>query len=233
MRDYIQSGALGKIYYINSARLNLGLYQPDANVLWDLAPHDFSIILSMIDQPIASVSTWGCDHVVQGVEDVVYTSLRFENRVFANIHVSWLDPIKVRRITVAGSEGMIDFDDTETEKVRIYDKRFNPQETGDTYADFQSAYRHGDVTIPAISRDEPLRLEVEDFASAIANDHAPRADGYSGLRVVEALEAASRSLKNGGGPVELNSIAPRNPMNIVPFSPEVVSHTERDYAAGD
>jgi predicted dehydrogenase len=237
MREYIASGALGDVYYLNSARLNLGLYQQDANVLWDLAPHDLSIIFAMVNQPMNSICTWGCDHVVDGVEDVVHASIRFQNRVHASIHVSWLDPVKVRRLTVAGSEGMIVFDDVAaTDKVRIYDKRFNPQPAGDTFADYQSAYHHGDVTIPSISREEPLKLECEDFASAIANGHSPRASGYSGARVVAALEAATRSLNNGGGPIEVAPLLPRDEHVVIPINRSILNlrdvASEGDYAAG-
>jgi predicted dehydrogenase len=195
MRQIIRSGALGTVYYINSRRLNLGLFQPDVNVLWDLAPHDFSIVFSLIGETPASIDAWGCAHVLPDVEDVVYSKMEFNSGATAHLHVSWLDPVKVRQVTVVGSEGMLVFDDVQpSEKVRMYDKRFRPVVVGDSYADFQSAYHHGDVHIPSISNAEALKLEVLDFVNAIATGKQPISDGQSGLRVVEALEAASKCL---------------------------------------
>jgi predicted dehydrogenase len=194
-QEIIQRGDLGKIFYISSRRLNLGMYQTDANVLWDLAPHDFSIIFLVLGESIERISAWGCTHALPGIEDVVYAKMGFESGVTAHVHVSWLDPVKVRQVTVVGSEGMLIFDDVlPSEKVRVYDRRFKPVAAGDSYADFQSAYHHGDVHIPMISNNEPLKLEVLDFANAIMTGRRPRADGRSGLRVVQALEAASRCL---------------------------------------
>lgn len=195
MRDILRQGQLGKLYYISSRRLNLGLYQSDANVLWDLAPHDLSIIFAAIQGEVQSFSAWGARHVLPDVEDVVYAKLDFDSNVTAHIHVSWLDPVKVRQVTVVGGDGMLVFDDVaQVEKVRIYEKHFKPVVSGDSFADFQSAYRHGPVHIPVIPNGEPLKLEVLDFVNAILTGKQPRASGYSGLRVVEALETASRCL---------------------------------------
>jgi predicted dehydrogenase len=196
MRQMIQSGSLGELYYIDSRRLNLGLYRQDANVLWDLAPHDLSIIFCLLEEVPQTIGAWGCAHVLPNVEDVVYAKMGFKSGPTAHVHVSWLDPVKVRQITVVGSDAMLVFDDVQpSEKVRVYQKRFRPRIDGDSYADFQSAYHHGDVHIPAISSSEPLKLEVLDFVNAIMNGERPRADGVHGLRVVEALEAASACLR--------------------------------------
>ena len=196
MRQMIQSGSLGELYYIDSRRLNLGLYRQDANVLWDLAPHDLSIIFFLLEEVAQSIGAWGCAHVIPDVEDVVYTKMGFKSGPTAHVHVSWLDPVKVRQITIVGSDAMLVFDDVQpSEKVRVYQKRFSPRIDGDSYADFQSAYHHGDVHIPAISNSEPLKLEVLDFVNAIMTGKRPRADGMRGLRVVEALEAASACLR--------------------------------------
>ena len=196
MRQMIQSGSLGELYYIDSRRLNLGLYREDANVLWDLAPHDLSIIFFLLEEVAQKIGAWGCAHVLPDVEDVVYAKMGFKSGVAAHVHVSWLDPVKVRQITIVGSDAMLVFDDVQpSEKVRIYQKRFSPRFDGDSYADFQSAYHHGDVHIPAISNSEPLKLEVLDFVNAIMTGKRPRADGMRGLRVVEALEAASACLR--------------------------------------
>jgi predicted dehydrogenase len=201
MRQTIRRGALGDLYYIDSRRLNLGLYRPDVNVLWDLAPHDLSIIFFLLGDELENIGAWGCSHVISGVEDVVYAKMGFRSGTTAHLHVSWLDPVKVRRITIVGSEGMLVFDDVEpSEKIRIYEKRFRPAVVGDSYADFQSAYHHGDVHIPSLSTKEPLKLEILDFINAIVTGKKPRADGVSGLRVVEALEAASHHLRKSVGP---------------------------------
>jgi predicted dehydrogenase len=203
IRQTIRQGRLGDIYYIDSRRLNLGLYQPDTNVLWDLAPHDLSLIFSLLDEDAQSISAWGCSHILPGVEDVVYVKMGLGNSVTAHLHVSWLDPVKVRQVTIVGSDGMLVFDDVQpSEKVRIYDKRFRPIVTGESYADFQSAYHHGDVHIPSISNSEPLKLELLDFLNAISSGERPRADSRSGLRVVEALERASECLRCKIDPVQ-------------------------------
>ena len=196
MRQMIQSGSLGELYYIDSRRLNLGLYREDANVLWDLAPHDLSIIFFLMEEAAKTIGAWGCAHVLPDVEDVVYAQMGFKSGATAHVHVSWLDPVKVRQITIVGSDAMLVFDDVQpSEKVRVYQKRFRPRIDGDTYADFQSAYHHGDVHIPAISNSEPLKLEVLDFVNAITTGKRPRTDGLCGLRVVEALEAATACLR--------------------------------------
>jgi predicted dehydrogenase len=197
MRQIINRGDLGELYYINSRRLNLGLYRSDTNVLWDLAPHDFSILFSVLGERMKSISAWGCTNILPNIEDIVYTKMEFESSVTAHVHVSWLDPVKVRQVTIVGSEGMLVFDDVSpSEKLRIFDKRFTPQVCGDTYANFQSAYHDGRTYVPQLlSNEEPLKLEVEDFVNAIKTGELPHADGYSGLRVVEALEAATQCLR--------------------------------------
>src|SRR5262249_45201115 len=134
--------------------------------------------------------------VLPDVEDVVYAEMGFKSGATAHLHVSWLDPVKVRQITIVGSDAMLVFDDVQpSEKVRVYQKRFRPRIDGDSYADFQSAYHHGDVHIPAISNSEPLKLELLDFVNAIMTGERPRADGVHGLHVVEALEAVSVCLR--------------------------------------
>ena len=192
-REIVQSGSLGTPLYAHSRRLNLGLYQKDANVLWDLAPHDLSIIFSVFNTDLEEVDAWGDRHILTDLEDVVYAKLDLANGVSAHVHVSWLDPLKVRQFTVVGSEGMLVFDDIEPiEKVRVYDKRFKPVMNGDTFADFQSAYHNGDSYAPELPSGEPLQLEVLDFANSIRTGKKPRTDGHNGLRVVAALEKISQ-----------------------------------------
>jgi predicted dehydrogenase len=195
LRELVNSGQLGKIHYIDCARLNLGLYQPDANVLWDLAPHDLSILTMLLEDDPNTVSAWGSCHRWPRIEDVIYVNMTFPTDISAHLHVSWLDPCKVRRVTIVGSNGMVVFNDGPTsEKIRIYDKRFEIETTGDGFSDFQSSYHQGNVVIPPISGAEPLKLEVEDFVRSIITGEPVRADGEAGLRVVEILETASRSL---------------------------------------
>ncbi len=165
MKGYIDSGELGDIYYIDAARLNLGLFQRDSNVLWDLAPHDISIILYLLGEKPISVSAHGMPCVSDGVFDVAYLNLMFPNDIPAHVHVSWLDPCKVRRITVVGSKKMAVFNDMESElKIKIYDKGVNPPEyTNGSFSEFKYSYRSGDITIPNIRFMEPLRQECQVF----------------------------------------------------------------------
>lgn len=216
LREMVRSGELGDIYYIDCARLNLGLFQRDSDVLWDLAPHDFSIVYSILDRPARAVSARGSSHILPNTVDVAFATMRFDDAISANVHVSWLDPCKVRRVTVVGSKAMVVFNDVAlTEKVRIYDKRFTYASTGDRYSDYQSGYHNGNVIIPPISGAEPLGLEIEDFVRGIATGEQVRANGYSGLRVVETLETASRSLAAEGQVETIGAVA-RNQATSVP-----------------
>lgn len=203
MRDIIESGELGDMFYISSIRANLGLIQHDVNVAWDLATHDISIILMLMDGRIPeAVSCQGQSHYKRGIEDVAMLSLHFPRNVIAFIHVSWLDPNKIRRTTVVGSKKMLVYDDLALqEKIRIYDKGVDVAPYYDTFGEFQFSYRYGNVTIPRIDEAEPLKVECEHFVDCIRNTETPRTDGISGLRVVSILEAANTSLKNGGAMV--------------------------------
>jgi predicted dehydrogenase len=199
LRKLVMDDVLGDIYYIDSARLNLGLFRSDVDVLWDLAPHDTSIVLHLIgDEPIA-VSARGAGHVDRSVCDVAYMELRFDRELLVNIHVSWLDPCKVRRMIVVGSKKMAVYDDiSDTEKVRIYDKGIHVPSDDEKLTAWLPSYRFGDVVIPFLSNAEPLKLECMDFVHSIAKGTKPLSDGWSGLRVVNVLEAAKKSLANGG-----------------------------------
>lgn len=206
LRDIVRRGDLGDIYYINSARLNLGLFQPDANALWDLAPHDLSIIFYILGQHATSLSAWGHSHILPNIADVVYVNLEFGSGMSAHVHVSWLDPNKVRRVTIVGSKAMAVFDDVAmTEKIRIYDKRFTFSANGNDQSGFTPIYHYGNLVIPPVSSTEPLRSECQDFVNSIATGHHVRSDGHSGLRVVTALEAASRSMAKQGAVEELGA----------------------------
>jgi predicted dehydrogenase len=199
IREIIQSGELGDVLYVSSIRANLGLFQRDVNVTWDLATHDISIILMLLGRMPVEVSCHGQSHYRKQVEDVAMLTLRFPGNVIAFVHVSWLDPNKIRRATIVGSRKMLVYDDTALqEKIRVYDKGVTMSPHYDTYGDFQMSYRYGDIHIPRIEEPEPLKVECEHFVECIANKAAPRTDGENGLRVVSVLEAAQRSLRQGG-----------------------------------
>lgn len=164
LKNYIESGELGDIYYLDAARLNLGLFQRDSNVLWDLAPHDLSILLFLLGQNPVSISAQGVSCVFDGTYDVAYMTLVFPNKVSAYIHVSWLDPCKVRRITVVGSKKMVVLNDVENEqKIKVYDKGVDAPAYTDGFGEFQCSYRSGDIIIPKIRFVEPLRQECQVF----------------------------------------------------------------------
>jgi predicted dehydrogenase len=209
-RELIESGQLGDILYISSVRVNLGLFQRDINVAWDLATHDISIILMLLKQMPEAVSCQGQSHYRNNVEDVALLTLHFPGGVIAFIHVSWLDPHKIRRATIVGSRKMVVYDDTALqEKIRVYDKGVSVQPHYNTYGDFQLAYRYGDIQIPRIEESEPLKIECEHFLDCIRDGTRPKTDGISGLRVVSILEAADISLSNGGQRVPLSKEAIR------------------------
>ncbi|MBN1202252.1 MAG: Gfo/Idh/MocA family oxidoreductase [Anaerolineae bacterium] len=199
LKDIMDSGELGDIYYISTMRLNLGLFQPDSNVLWDLAPHDVSILQYLLGSAPLSVGASGGACIFKKVYDVVFLYMRFPGDVLAHTRISWLDPCKVRHVTVVGSKKMAVYDDVElNEKIRIYDKGVETMPYTDTFGEFQLQYHHGDIVTPHIHFIEPLHLECEHFIKCIINGQKPRSCGRVGLSVVKTLEAAERSLNNGG-----------------------------------
>lgn len=201
--ELIAQGELGEVLYITSTRANLGLFQHDVNVVWDLATHDISIILMLTGAMPEAVSCQARSYYRKGIEDVALLTLHF-GRILAFIHVSWLDPNKIRRTTIVGSRKMLVYDDTAVqEKIRIYDKGVTVQRYYDSYDEFQFAYRYGDIQIPRIDETEPLKVECQHFVECIAQRSTPRTDASSGVRVVSVLEAADRSIRNGGRPVSL------------------------------
>jgi predicted dehydrogenase len=207
IRSIIENGELGKILYISCVRANLGLFQPDINVVWDLAPHDISTILYITGEPPTSVNCQGKAHFHSEIEDVATTTLNFRNGVIAFIHSSWLDPNKIRRTTIVGSRRMLVYDDIEPqEKIKIYDKGVEVPPYYDTYAEFHFSYRYGDIHSPRIEDYEPLKKECEHFLMCIQKGMCPLSDGYSGLRVVSILEAANKSLKQNGKAVPIQGL---------------------------
>jgi len=203
LKNMIQNKELGDIYYLYSQRVNLGLIRKDENALWSFAPHDVSIIMYLLDSKPLNVSARGQDYLQKGIEDVVFLNMLFPGKIMAQAQLSWLDPHKIRRITIVGSRKMAVFDDQEpSEMIRIYDKGIANGSGYKTYGESLSL-RFGDVRIPYIKMAEPLRLECQHFVDCIKNDRQPRSDGEDGLRVVRVLQAAQESLDKEGTPVSL------------------------------
>ncbi|HVV72031.1 MAG TPA: Gfo/Idh/MocA family oxidoreductase [Verrucomicrobiae bacterium] len=209
MKEIIDSGDIGPVQYISARRLNLGLFQKDINVAWDLAPHDISILLYLLEESPLSVSCQGSSHVSRGIEDVTMMYLNFRKNRCAFVHNSWLDPKKVRQMTVVGSRRMIVYDDTEPlEKLKIYDARVEVPPHYDTFAEFTYSYHYGDAYVPYIKQDEPLKLECANFIESIREGTEPVTDGKLGLEVVRILEAANLSLKQQGASISLEEEPP-------------------------
>ncbi|RKY84206.1 hypothetical protein DRQ11_11890 [candidate division KSB1 bacterium] len=203
VKEFIDSGELGEVYYLYSTRVNLGVVRKDENALWSLAPHDISIALMLMQQQPTCVVCTGQSYLQKGVEDVVFTTIHFPDQKMAQLHVSWLDPHKIRKLTVVGSKKMAVIDDMESsEKIRLYDKGVD---ISTSYASYSEALtlRLGDIHIPFVKMEEPLRLECSHFVNCVMNSKQPRSDGRDGLQVVKILEAADRSLKNNGEPVDI------------------------------
>lgn len=197
--ELIDNGELGEICYIDAARLNLGLYQQDVNVIWDLAPHDISIINFLLRRSPSSVSAWGYAHATEVLQDVAYLQLRYRDPgLSAYVHVSWLDPCKVRRVTVVGTEKMAVYNDvSHNERIRIYDVGVTASSEPDVMHAMPMNYRYGDIISPYIPFEEPLALQDAHFIQCIRDGTRPRTDGTSGLAVVRVLEAASEALVLG------------------------------------
>jgi predicted dehydrogenase len=204
IRDYVSTGELGEILYINSTRVNLGVFQPDINVIWDLAPHDLSIINYILDARPERVAAHGRSFIRPGIEDVAFVDLEYPKGVIANIHVSWLDPCKIRRTTVVGSKKMLVYDDISSlEKIRVYDKGVTVPPHYDSFGEFKLSYRYGDMLVPKLDDQEPLKVECRHFLDCIDQHTRPRSAGEDGLAIIRALEAASESLRDSGRLVEI------------------------------
>jgi predicted dehydrogenase len=203
MKEMLAKRLLGRPLYLYFQRVNLGIVRQRENVWWSLAPHDISVACYLFDAEPVSVSASGQAYLQKGVEDVVFANLKFADGRMAHIHVSWLDPHKIRKVTLVSSQKMVVFDDMEaTEKLRIYDKGAEVREDVDNYAE-AITLRTGDILIPKIATQEPLQAECQHFIDCIVDDVMPRSDGLDGLRVVKVLEAGSASLLRGGEPVSL------------------------------
>ncbi len=203
LKELIDSGELGDVLYISSQRRNLGLFQDDVNVVWDLGTHDISIILYLLNHRLGEkdcrIVATGQSHFVSENEDVAFITLNFADKVVANLHLSWLDPCKIRNMTVVGSRKMVVYDDIETlEKVKIYDKGVLVPNSHNSFGEFQLSYRYGDITIPRLKQEEPLKVELSHFLDCIREDKKPLTDGENGYQVVRMIEKINESLKNGG-----------------------------------
>jgi len=204
IKEIIDHGDLGDILYISARRLNLGLFQTDINVAWDLAPHDISIILYILNEMPESVNCQGKAHINKGIEDVVSINLNFTTGSYATIHNSWLDPSKVREMTFVGDRRMLIYNDIEPiEKIKIYDKRVETPPHYDTFAEFHYSYHYGDMFSPYLVQVEPLKNECKHFIDCIRTGQRPVSDGEMGLKIVSILEAASASLKQRGSNIIL------------------------------
>ncbi len=201
IKELIGAGAIGQLYYIYSNRVNLGRVQSDVNALWSIAPHDISIVLSLLETMPLAVSARGACYLNDAVEDVVFLTLTFPRKVMVHVQASWLDPSKTRRMTIVGSAKMIVYDDVDNEgKVKIYDK--GVYRKGDPiYGEFQYRVHSGDIHIPKIDMTEPLANECAHFVECALTGKTPRTDGANGLRTVRVLEAAQKSLEMNGATV--------------------------------
>ncbi len=200
IKQAIEGGQLGEVLYFDSVRINLGLIQNDVNVIWDLAPHDLSIMDYLVGKEPTMVHASGVSLVAGKQEELAYLSLRFDDKFIANFHVSWLSPVKIRRILVGGTQKMVVYDDLEaTEKIKIYDKGVMVSTEGTEEDKYKTLveYRVGDMLAPAYDLAEALRVEVDHFADCIINGTKPLSSGEAGLRVVKILEAANASLLSG------------------------------------
>jgi predicted dehydrogenase len=208
IRELVDGGSLGEIYYYDSTRVNLGLFQHDVNVLWDLAVHDLAIMDYVMPFHPVAVSATGLSHVPGEKENIAFLTLFFAGRQIAHIHVNWLAPVKVRRTLIGASERMIVYDDLEqSEKIKVYDKgiTLNRKESPEKIYQVLVGYRTGDMLAPNLDMSEALRVEAAHFVRCLEEKKQPISDGHAGLRVVQILEAASASMANQGRPVELPS----------------------------
>lgn len=207
IKKYVDEGLIGKLQYMDSTRINLGLFQPDVNVLWDLAPHDISILNHLVDEKPLSVQATGVSHTNNGIENIAYLTMNYQSNMIAHFHCSWTSPVKIRKFLIGGDKKMIVFDDNEpTEKIRIYDTSYHyaQKETDEQKRNILVDYRVGDIHIPKVPMKEALAGVAADFISAIQKQTKPISDYISGINVIKVLEASQISIKNGGKEVKVN-----------------------------
>ena len=205
MKRLIDNGDLGELYYFDSVRVNLGLFQHDVNVIWDLAPHDVSIMDHLLGRPPRAVSASGVAHFENGIENIAYISAFYDNNLLGHIHVNWLAPVKVRKTLLSGSKRMVIYDDMEpSEKIKIYDRGIDVVHDREAIYNILIEYRTGDMLAPKIDLTEALKKVTAEFVDAVEHDRAPLTDGHAGLRVVRILEAANKSIRSNGKCIELS-----------------------------
>jgi predicted dehydrogenase len=205
VRSLLTEGIVGDVYFVTSARMNLGKYQRDG-VVTDLAPHDLSILMYWLDEPVVQVTCTACTVFQEGVPETAFMTLTFASGTTANIQVSWLAPRKVRQMVVVGSKRMVQYDDTASdEPIRVYDRGMDLDRGAApaNFGEYQLTYRSGDVVIPRIDAHEPLSLELADFARSIRTGSVPRSNAALGLEIVSVLEAAEASMRRNGAPIVL------------------------------
>jgi predicted dehydrogenase len=205
IRELIARGALGEIHFISSSRVNLGLHQRDVSVLWDLAPHDFSILLDWLGQMPDSVSAIGRDSIVQGTPDVAFVNLAFADGPLVNVELSWLAPSKLRRTVIVGSEKMVVYEDGSGEPLRVFDHGVDYRDP-ETFGEFQLSYRTGDIVSPRLNTEEPLAIQLRAFIDAMREHRAPAEHLRLSRNVVELVETSQRSLESGGARIHLDDL---------------------------
>jgi predicted dehydrogenase len=240
IREFVASGELGELYYVDSVRINLGLFQRDINVIWDLAPHDLSIVDYVLGREARSISAWGCGHADPDLEDVAYVNVDYDDRMLASFHVNWLSPVKVRQMIFAGSRKSLVFNELNpAEPVKVYDRGIDLNEGPEGRRKLLINYRSGDVWSPHIEPGEALLGVVAHFAECVREGKTPVSDGRLGLRVVRLLESATRSIRAQGGRVVLSNGVKANAHGrerangheeFHPDSPGRLPRKERDHA---
>ncbi|MEK7448397.1 MAG: Gfo/Idh/MocA family oxidoreductase [Planctomycetota bacterium] len=208
IKEMIDKNELGKIYFVSSTRVNLGLHQKDVSVIWDLAPHDFSVIFFLLNEAPVSVQAIGRDCIKKGIPDVAFIDMKFPSGIIAHMELSWLAPSKIRNTTIVGSKKMLVYDDTQiVEKIKLFDHGVDFKDP-ESFGEYQLSYRTGDIISPKLATAEPLRTELIHFIECIKTGRRPRTDGASGLRVVQALEMAEQSLRQQGKLIKMKPLNP-------------------------
>jgi predicted dehydrogenase len=211
IKQLIENDELGELYYVDGVRINLGLFQRDVNVIWDLAPHDLAIMDYILGIEARSISAWGCSHANPSIEDIAYLNVDFDDRLMANFHVNWLSPVKMRQMIFAGKRKSLVFNELNpTEPLKVYDRGIEIGSERDTQRQLQIGYRSGDVWSPHVESNEALQTMVTHFADCILNGTPCESGGEFGLRIVRYLESATRSIRAQGGRIVLRRVAGRN-----------------------
>jgi len=206
IKELVEHDELGELYYVDSIRINLGLFQRDINVVWDLAPHDLSIVDQVLGLEARSISAWGCAHANHDIEDIAYVNVDYGDRLLANFHLNWLSPVKVRQMIFAGARKSLIFNELNTvEPIKVYDRGIELGQSAEERYRLLVSYRSGDIWSPHIEQQEALQAVVTHFAECIRDGKVPLSDGSLGLRVVRLLEAATRSIRAQGGRVVLSN----------------------------